>query len=63
MSPVRNPRPSVRGGSQEDGGFLDNLIIRANGPGGTTEEFVGVTNNGGAGATEEVAEEDAKTTS
>ena len=47
----------------EDGGFLDNLIIRANGPGGTTEEFVGVTNNGGAGATEEVADEDAKATS
>ena len=30
-----------------DDGFTDNLIIRATGPGGTTEEFVGVTNNGG----------------
>jgi hypothetical protein len=29
-------------------GFTDNLIIRATGPGGTAEEFVGVTNNGGA---------------
>ena len=47
----------------DEDGFLDNLIIRANGPGGTTEEFVGVTNNGGAGATEEVADEDAKATS
>ena len=47
----------------DEDGFLDNLIIRANGPGGTTEEFVGVTNNGGAGATQEVADEDAKTTS
>ena len=47
----------------DEDGFLDNLIIRANGPGVTTEEFVGVTNNGGAGATEEVADEDAKPTS
>lgn len=31
-----------------DDGFTDNLIIRATGPGGTAEEFVGVTNNGGA---------------
>jgi hypothetical protein len=30
-----------------DEGFTDNLIIRASGPGGTTEEFVGITNNGG----------------
>jgi hypothetical protein len=30
-----------------DEGFTDNLIIRATGPGGTTEEFVGITNNGG----------------
>jgi hypothetical protein len=30
-----------------DDGFTDTLIIRATGPGGTTEEFVGVTNNGG----------------
>jgi hypothetical protein len=31
----------------DERGFTDNLIIRATGPGGTTEEFVGVTNNGG----------------
>jgi hypothetical protein len=30
-----------------DGGFTDNLIIPATGPGGTTKEFVGITNNGG----------------
>jgi hypothetical protein len=30
-----------------DDGFTDTLIIRATGPGGTTEEFVGITNNGG----------------
>jgi hypothetical protein len=28
-------------------GFTEHLIIRATGPGGTTEEFVGITNNGG----------------
>jgi hypothetical protein len=28
-------------------GFTDYLIIRATGPGGTAEQFVGVTNNGG----------------
>ena len=36
---------------------LAHLIVRATGPGGTTEEFYPVTNNGGADPTEEVAEE------
>jgi hypothetical protein len=36
---------------------LAHLVVRATGPGGTTEEFFPLTNNGGMDPTEEVAEE------